>query len=90
MKKNNKLLDQILKQNTISIVFLLDHILNNVFNLIMFYSNNLAMASPYDIYETLMHLLQDQTDIHSNESKYLKDKINRTNQGSSLLLPVSR
>ncbi len=50
------------------------------------------MASPYDVYETILHLLEDQTNIHSTESEYLKKKFKRDNSkngGYSLFLPVS-
>lgn len=49
------------------------------------------MITPYDVYETLLHLVLDQTDIHSTESNYLKDRTTRrsSNNGFSLFLPVS-
>ena len=50
----------------------------------------LALISPFDAYETLLHLLQDQTNIHSTQSKYLKKRVTRdnSNNGYSLFMPV--
>ena len=49
------------------------------------------MASPFDVYETVLHMLQDQTNLYSTESKYMKERLVRdnANNGYSLFLPVS-
>lgn len=46
------------------------------------------MTTFYDVYETLLHLLVDQTNIEPSQSSYFSSKLKRSSSGFSLFLPL--